>query len=188
MSATPDFVRPAARRLSSRARQVERRAQAKRRVDAVCFDFFGSSSCDGERRFYPRCRRGSARCWRAARQHGTHDRPRARDNRRSLRTFSTSRQWSKDRQGEFCVCSLADCCRCARRLQLIARDISEGKGYLSRVFRTQAVFSPSKTGNGEAPSSFSWIMKIPTFDLINELTKSHTSVSQSLSERANKSS
>ena len=60
--------------------------------------------------------------------------------------------------------SLADCRRRARALQMSAVDISEGVGYLSRVFRTQAIFSLSKTGdNDEATtSSFTWIMKIPT--------------------------
>ena len=70
----------------------------------------------------------------------------------------------------------ADCRRCARRLQLTAVDISDGKGCLSRVFCTRAVFSPPKTGGDKATSSFNWIMKIPTIDLFNAFPQPHTIV------------
>ena len=155
----------------SRASSVSRRQKARHRR-VYCFR---SSSGNGECRFCHRLGRGSARHRRATRQHGADDRSRARNSRRELRTFSTSRRWPQTCRGEFFVL-LADCRRCARRLQLTAVDISDGKGCLSRVFCTRAVFSPPKTGGDKATSSFNWIMKIPTIDLFNAFPQPHTIV------------
>lgn len=57
-----------------------------------------------------------------------------------------------------------------------ARDISADKGYLSRVFKTKVRFAPTTTGIDVAKTGFEWIMKIPTFELLNELTKDRTNV------------